>query len=412
MFSIFQRRKSYESSNGFNYRLALDIGTEYMKAIIMECGSEERNIIGFGRVQQRYGDMQGGAIANIQGVLETAQKALQIAQDNTPHVPTEAVVGIAGEFVKGIVTTLVEERPDPTERISIREMEVLIQRTQQMAYYQGREQLIRQTGIHNLEIELVNTALVDVRIDGYKVSNPYQFQGKNISLSLFNTYAPLVNVGPLATVVEGLGLRMLGAVAEPFAIANSILNDEAYEFGAIIVDIGGGTMDVALIRNGGVEGAEMMALGGRSFTRKVARELNITLKEAEDLKLKYSQDELPPDMAKEVQMMIAPDLQLLYEGLELSLENLSKGSALPPRVYFCGGGSALKGLVEGVKERSLYERLPFFKQPEIFMLKAEEITRLEDPDNLVNGEENVTPRSLALQVALYNTQSLVEQRLA
>lgn len=412
MFSIFQRRKSYESSNGFNYRLALDIGTEYMKAIIMECGSEERNIIGFGRVQQRYGDMQGGAIANIQGVLETAQKALQIAQDNTPHVPTEAVVGIAGEFVKGIVTTLVEERPDPTERISIREMEVLIQRTQQMAYYQGREQLIRQTGIHNLEIELVNTALVDVRIDGYKVSNPYQFQGKNISLSLFNTYAPLVNVGPLATVVEGLGLRMLGAVAEPFAIANSILNDEAYEFGAIIVDIGGGTMDVALIRNGGVEGAEMMALGGRSFTRKLARELNITLKEAEDLKLKYSQDELPPDMAKEVQMMIAPDLQLLYEGLELSLENLSKGSALPPRVYFCGGGSALKGLVEGVKERSLYERLPFFKQPEIFMLKAEEITRLEDPDNLVNGEENVTPRSLALQAALYNTQSLVEQRLA
>lgn len=412
MFSIFQRRKSYESSNGFNYRLALDIGTEYMKAIIMECGSEERNIIGFGRVQQRYGDMQGGAIANIQGVLETAQKALQIAQDNTPHVPTEAVVGIAGEFVKGIVTTLVEERPDPTERISIREMEVLIQRTQQMAYYQGREQLIRQTGIHNLEIELVNTALVDVRIDGYKVSNPYQFQGKNISLSLFNTYAPLVNVGPLATVVEGLGLRMLGAVAEPFAIANSILNDEAYEFGAIIVDIGGGTMDVALIRNGGVEGAEMMALGGRSFTRKVARELNITLKEAEDLKLKYSQDELPPDMAKEVQMMIAPDLQLLYEGLELSLENLSKGSALPPRVYFCGGGSALKGLVEGVKERSLYERLPFFKQPEIFMLKAEEITRLEDPDNLVNGEENVTPRSLALQAALYNTQSLIEQRLA
>lgn len=412
MFSIFQRKKSLEPSNGFSYRLALDIGTEYMKTVIVECGAAERNIIGFGRVQQRYGDMQGGAIANIQGVVETAKKALEIAQDHTPHVPTEAVVGIAGEFVKGIVTTLTEERLDPTERISIRELETFIQKAQQMAYQQGREQLIRQTGIVNLEIELVNTALVDVRIDGYKVSNPYQFQGKNISLSLFNTYAPLVNVGPLATVVESLGLRMLGAIAEPFSIANSILTDEAYEFGAIIVDIGGGTMDVALIRNGGIEGAEMMALGGRSFTRKLARELNITLKEAEDLKLQYSNDTLPSDMAREVELMIMPDLQLVYEGLELSLESLSRGSALPPRVYFCGGGSALKGLVDGVRERNLYERLPFFKQPEIFMLKAEEIVRIDDPDNLVNGEENVTPRSLALQAALYNTQSLVEQRLA
>lgn len=413
MFNIFQRKvRTPGPSNGFIYRLALDIGTEYVKAIITECNSEERNIVGYGRVQQRYGDMQGGAIANIQGVLETARKALALAQENTPHVPVDAVVGIAGEFVKGVVTTVTEERTDPTERITNRELEILIQKAQQMAYYQGREQLVRQTGISNLEIEMVNTALVEVRIDGYKVSNPYQFQGKNISLSLFNTYAPLVNVGPLATVVEGLGLRMLGSIAEPFSIANSILNDEAYEFGAIVVDIGGGTMDIALIRNGGIEGTEMLALGGRSFTRKIARELNVTLKDAEDLKLKYSEDRLPPDMAEEIEEMLTPDMQLLYEGFELSLESLSKGSALPPRIYFCGGGSALKGLVSGIRVRNLYEKLPFFKQPDIYMLRAEEITGIADPDNLVRGEENVTPRSLAMQAALYNTQTLLEQRLA
>ena len=413
MFNIFQRRKRILGpSNGLTYRLALDIGTEFIKAIIVECGKTERKILGYGRVQQRYGDMQGGAIANIQGVLENARKALALAQECTPQVPHDAIVGIAGEFVKGVVTTVTEERLDPTQRISNRELEILIQKAQQMAYYQGREQLVRQTGISNLEIEMVNTALVEVRIDGYKVSNPYQFQGKNISMSLFNTYAPLVNVGPLATIVEGLGLRMLGSMAEPFSIANSILNDEAYEFGAIVVDIGGGTMDIALIRNGGIEGTEMIALGGRSFTRKIARELNVTLKDAEELKLKYSADRLPPDMAKEIREMLAPDLQLLYEGFELSLESLSKGSALPPRVYFCGGGSALKGLVEGIKSRNLHEKLPFFKHPEVFMLKAEEITGIADPDGLVRGEENVTPRGLAMQAALYNTQSLLEQRLA
>ncbi len=412
MLNLFSRKTKIQDSNGYKYRLALDIGTEYMKAVIVEYNASESNIVGYGRVQQRYSDMMGGAIANIQGVLQTARKAVELAQQETPHEPIDAIVGIAGEFVKGVMTTLDEERKEPTERISIKELEILIEKAQQLAYRQGREELIRSTGVSNLEIELVNTALVEVKIDGYKVSNPYQFQGKNISLSLFNTYAPLVNVGPLATVVEGLGYQLVGTIAEPYAVANSILTDEACEFGAIVVDIGGGTMDVALIRNGGIEGTMMVGIGGRSFTRKIARELNITLRDAEELKLRYSHNQLPPDMTKEIRDMIIPDLHLLFDGLEMALTELARGNALPPRIYFCGGGSALKGLIDGVKEKRIHERLPFFKKPDIYMLKAEELDRINDPDNLVSGEENVTPRALALQAAFLTTQNLLDQRLA
>lgn len=413
MLKLFQRKNKFtESNNGFRYRLALDIGTEFMKAVIIEYNREERNIIGYGRVQQKYGDMTGGAISNISGVIETAKQALELAREHTPHEPADVVVGIAGEFVKGVVTTVEEERKEPSERITTKELEILIKKAQQMAYRRGKEQLVKQTGIDNIEIEMVNTALVEVKIDGYKVSNPHQFQGKNICLSLFNTYAPLVNVGPLATVVEGLGKQLLCTIAEPYAIANSILTDEAYEFGAIVIDIGGGTMDVALIRNGGIEGTEMIATGGRSFTRKLARELNMTLKDAEEFKLKYSLGQLPDEMTKEIEDMLCEDLEVLYDGLELALKNLSKGSALPPRMYFCGGGSALRGLVDGIKERRIFERLPFFKEPEIRMLKAEEVNDIQDPDHLVKGQENVTPRSLALQAALYTTQNLLEEKLA
>lgn len=412
MLKFFSRRTKTDKSNGFKYRLALDIGTEYIKAVIVEYYLDERNIVGYGRVQQKYSDMMGGAIANIQGVLETAIRAVDLAKKSTPHKPTDAVVGIAGEFVKGVVTTLEGERKDPQERITSKELEILIKKAQQLAFRRGQEELIKQTGILNLEVELVNTALVEVKIDGYKVSNPYSFQGKNISLSLFNTYAPLVNVGPLATVVQGLGYQLLGTIAEPYAVANSILSDEACEFGAIVVDIGGGTMDVALIRNGGIEGTIMVGIGGRSFTRKLARELNVTLRDAEELKLQYSQKRLPADMNQEVQAMITPDLHLLYDGLEMSLQELAQGNALPPRIYFCGGGCALRGLVEGVKEKRLHERLPFFKKPDIFLLKAEEVTKIADPDNLVSGEENVTPRALALEAARLTTDNVLDQRLA
>lgn len=412
MFKFLNWKGKADQSNGFKYRLALDIGTEFIKAVIVEYSLFERNIVGYGRVQQKYSDMLGGAIANIPGVLETAGQAVELAKKSTPHKPTDAIVGIAGEFVKGVMTTFDSARKDPTERISHKELEILIEKAQQLAFRRGQEELIKQIGIPNLEVELVNTALVEVKIDGYKVSNPYRFQGKNISLSLFNTYAPLVNVGPLATVIEGLGYKLLGTVAEPYAVANSILTDEACEFGAIVIDIGGGTMDVALIRNGGIEGTMMVGIGGRSFTRKLARELNVTLRDAEELKLQYSKEKLPDDMNQEVKEMLTPDLYLLSDGLEMALKELAKGNALPPRIYFCGGGCALKGLVTGVKEKRMHERLPFFKKPDIFLLKAEEITKIADPDNLVSGEENVTPRALALQAALLTTENLLDQRLA
>lgn len=412
MLKLFNRKNKIHETSGFQYRLALDIGTEFIKAIIVEFNSNECNIVGYGRVQQRYSDMMGGAIANIQGVLDTARQAVELAKENTPHAPKDAVVGLAGEFVKGIVTTVDEERKDPAERITFKELETIIKKAQQLANFQGREELIKQTGIDNIEVELVNTALIEVKIDGYKVSNPIHFQGKNISLSLFNTYAPLVNVGPLATIVEALGYKLLNTIAEPYSVAISILTDEAYEFGAIVVDIGGGTMDVALIRNGGIEGTMMIGIGGRSFTKKIARELNVTLKDAEDLKLKYSKQLLPVEMAKEIKEMLAPDIHLLSEGLELALQNLSKGNALPPRIYFCGGGSALLGLIEGVKARRMFERLPFFKKPDIFFLKAEDIAGINDIDNLVIGEENVTPKALALQATLLTNKDQLEERLA
>lgn len=412
MLNFFKRKNKTENTNGFKYRLALDIGTEYLKAMIVEFNRDEKNIVGYGRIKQRYGDMTGGRISNIEGVIETARQAVEVAKENTPHEPTDAIVGIAGEFVKGAVTTLEIERKDPTEGITGKELDTLINKAQQLAFCKGKEELIKLTGINNLEIERVNSALVEVKVDGYKVSNPYKFQGKNLAITLFNTYAPLANVGPLKTVVEDLGYSLAATVAEPYAVAESILTEEACEFGAIVVDIGGGTMDVALIRNGGIEGTEMVSIGGRSFTRKIARESNATLKDAEELKIKYSNDELPADMKAEIELMLAPDLNVLYESLELALKNLSKGSALPPRLYFCGGGSALKGLVEGVKKKNIHERLPFFKDPEICLLRAEEITKINDPDNLVKGIGNVTPKALALGAALHVSQDILEQKLA
>lgn len=379
----------------FNYRLILDIGTEYLKMVLVEYNQKENNIIAFSRLKQDYANMEGGAITNIPGVVKKVKQGLNKVYSFTPYKARDIITGIAGEFVKGIVVSIEENRNNYRKKINVKEIDDLRKLAQAKAYKEAVKKVEQETGISNVKLELIDSSLVEIKVDGYKVNNPYHFQGKNINLVVFNTFAPLVQVGALQTVARELRLELAGIVAAPFAIANSIMSDDAYEFGAIIIDIGGGTTDIALIRNGGIEGTKMFAMGGRAFTRSIARNLDISLKEAESLKLAYSQDK-EFDKKETIAKIIKADLDILYQGIEISLQELALGQVLPKDIYFCGGGSALKGLIEGIKTRNLSEHLPFFKEPNIQILTGEKINKIHDETKLLAGVESATPKALAL----------------
>lgn len=382
------------NSSMFSYRLILDIGTEYVKAVIVEFNETERTIVGFGREKQDYKSMDGGAITDINGVIKKARIAIEQASNLTPHQPGEMVCGIAGEFVKGVLISLDSSRHNPGRKITDKELFELVKEGQNDAYQKAVRMAEMETGVSDVKLELIQQSLVEVRVDGYKVKNPCSFQGKNISLTVFYSFAPLVQVGALRTVASELGYRLLGVVAEPFAIASSFMNNDSYEFGAIIIDIGGGTTDIALIRNGGIEGTRMFAMGGRAFTRSLANRLKVSLEEAEDIKLAYSRGE-KADNYNDIDRTIKGDLHILFQGIELSLQDLAKGELLPTNLFFCGGGSGLKGLIDGLKKIDLKERLPFSQQPSIRLLYGKDIKSIRDENKLLVGVEHTTPRSLA-----------------
>jgi cell division protein FtsA len=378
----------------FSYRLILDIGTEFVKAAIVEFNNSERTVLGFGREKQDYKSMDGGAITDINGVIRKARSAIEKAGSYTPHQPEEMVCGIAGEFVKGVLISLDSSRRNPGKKIYEKELFELIKEGQEDAYQKAVKMAEMETGVSNVKLELIQQSIVEVKVDGYKVKNPCSFQGKNINMTVFYSFAPLVQVGALRTVASELGYRLVGVVAEPFAIASSFMNNDSYEFGAIIVDIGGGTTDIALIRNGGIEGTRMFAMGGRAFTRSLASKLRIGLEEAEEIKLAYSRGEKIENYT-EVDRIIKSDLHILYQGLELSLQDLASGELLPANIFFCGGGSALKGLLDGLKKIDLKQRLPFSQPPAIRHLSGKDIKSIKDENSLLTGVEHTTPRSLA-----------------
>ncbi|QTL98569.1 cell division protein FtsA [Iocasia frigidifontis] len=399
---LAKKKKSY-----FSHRLILDIGTEYLKAAIIEYNNDEKNILGFSRVKQDYGNMDGGAITNIVGVVKTARKAVKGAENYTPYRPREMVSGIAGEFVKGVLISVKQARSNSDKKINYKELNELIERGREKAYQQALKKAAEETGVSDIKLELIHYSLVEVKIDGYRVNNPYQFQGNNLNLVVFYTFAPLVQLGAIRTIARELNCKLVGTVAEPYAVAQGIMNNESYEFGAIIIDIGGGTTDLALLRNGGVEGTKMFAMGGRAFTRTLARNLHVSLQEAEAIKLSYSKRKLS-NYYKQVDKLIKGDLQILYQGIEFSLHELAAGEPLPANIYFCGGGSGLKGLIEGFSILNLQECLPFIQKPLIKLLNGQNIAKISDNNRLLTGVEHTTPRSLALYGAkLDNYEGMV-----
>jgi len=408
---VSKKLETAESKNNFpslssnRHRLALDVGTEFIKAVVVEFDEYTDKVVGVGRIRQEYGDMEGGAVANIEGVIKSAFKAIEEAVAQASVKPEEAMVGIAGEFVKGIKKTIHQERKNPEKRIDWAELKSLTHKAQREAMQDAKEQLSQETGFNKIDVELVNTAIVEVKIDGYKVSNPLEFQGRNVEITIFNTFAPLVHVGALQTIVEELDFVLVGTVAEPYAVASATINDEIYEFGAVIIDIGGGTTDLAVVRHGGVEGTKMFSMGGRAFTKTLAAGLNINLKKAEEVKLAYSTGNLTLEDKVRVQNCLQPDMEIWRDGVSMFLEELSEGKSLPTKICLCGGGSALPDILETLKNKEMYQNLPFARIPEIIVLDTKHVIGPQDPQGLLNGQQDVTPKSLAYQVTITQEKS-------
>ena len=145
---------------------------------------------------------------------------------------------------------------------------------------------------------------------------------------------------PSKSVVEQLGLQLIKVVAEPYAVARSISGEQVGQSGALFIDVGGGTTDVAMVRSGSVEGTRMFALGGRAFTKSLADRLDLSFEEAERIKIDHAQGRSVPD-PDAVSEIVGEDVAVWAAGIELVLEEFGKEGLLPGRIELCGGGAAL-----------------------------------------------------------------------
>lgn len=389
---ILKRKKRLD-----DYIISLDIGTEFVKALILRVDSEDEKgaVLGVGKERQRLSDIHSGIVTDIEGVVLTCERAIAQAEKQAKVRPDQVIIGIAGELVKGSTTYITYKRENSEEGIDMAELKYIVQKVQWQAFDKIRRDLAWETGLAEIDIKLINAAIVDIRIDGYRINNPLGFQGKEVSIGVFNAYAPLVHLGALQTVASKLGLDLLNIAVEPYALARCTGIDNSGNFSAIFIDIGGGTTDIAVVRNGGIEGTKMFAVGGRTFTNRIAQKLGIGFHEAEDIKLRYSNNELSKDVIKRISKILESDMEVWLSGIEICLAEFSALELLPSKILLCGGSSQLPLIKKYLQSDRWVKDLPFAKNPEIYYIRPEEVVNIKDETKKLNNVQDITPMALA-----------------
>ena len=394
---VFSKLKSKLSSrkDGDEYLVGLDIGTEFVKALIAKMNGEELEVVGVGRTRQGVSDMHSGAIADITGVVRNCEDALAQAEEMAGLQAKRAVIGIAGELVKGVTNTIRYRRPQPNRPLDVPEMEFIIEKVQERAQAKAQKQIALETGNEEVEVKLVNSALVSIHIDGYKISNPIGFQGRDVAVQIYTAFAPMVHIGALEKVADELALDLVAVAAEPFAVSRSVLgNDASSSFTAILADVGGGTTDIAVVNDGGVEGTKMFGIGGRSFTRTIAADMDLGYDAAEKLKCNLDHEKIKADVKHSAEKAIDKTLDVWLDGVELALSEFDSVDHLPNRILLCGGGASLEQLTTALAERDWYENLPFTKRPSVQLIKPTEVIGITDPTGKITDHTFITAMGL------------------
>lgn len=394
-----------------NHAISLDIGTQYVKVLIFRIEDDKAIVVGAGKQRQKLSDMQGGRVTDISAVIKNCEKAIDKTVEEAGVAPRQCIIGIAGELVKGTTSWVHYKREDPDKKIEIKELRDVIDQVQRKTFEKARANLAWETGYSEIDVKLVNSAIVDVKIDGYKVTNPIGFQGREIAVGIFNAFAPIVHLGSLQTIASGLNLDLLAITSEPYAVARCVGLEEISDFSAIFIDIGGGTTDIAVVRGGGVEGTRMFAIGGRIFTKSIADALEIDFEEAEKIKLQYSKGNVKKESETDMKIKKAlqNDAEVWLAGVELALEEFSDIDLLPSKIMLCGGGSLLPEIEQYLKKKKWAERLPFARQPKVEFISPGQVANVKDETEKLVGAQDITPMAMAnLAIDLAGEEKLLD----
>jgi cell division protein FtsA len=334
--------------------VGLDIGTTKICALVTrkdESGKTE--VLGIGKAAS-HGVMRG-EVANIDKTVQSIIQAVQDAEKQAGVEIKEVYVGIAGQHIKSMQHRGILTREDAQSEISRDDIKSLIRDMHKLAMNPG-ERII-----HVLPQEFFVDSLP-------AKSDPIGMCGSRLEANFHIITGRVAAAQNIERCIEKSGLRMQGLILEPLASAASVLDEDEKEAGVALIDIGGGTTDLAIFQDGIIRHTCVIPFGGNIITEDIKDGCKIMKNQAEQLKIRFG-SALAVE-AKENQIISIPGLKG-RPPKEISLRNLAniiqaRMEEIFEQVYFeikasgyakklnagiviTGGGSQLKSIKQLVE---------------------------------------------------------------
>lgn len=390
----------------------MDIGSQLIKTILFSVSEGKGRIIGAEKVVRREAKPGEEILSDPAELILNCGRAIRLLRGEEPD-DVRTIIGLSGAALRGEVTKMSFARKDQRTKIDLLEIKNVLQKIQWRAYEKIKRRLSLEAGYPESEIRLIGAWVERVAIDGYPVSEPFGLQGKEITLSIFNTYVSQGNLDVIEKIGRELNLKIFHVASEAYGLAKSLKPRIFSEHeGAALFDVGAALTDVSLIRRGLYEGTKIFSLGGANFTKKIAAELGIGFWEAEEIKLRYSQGLLSPGVSQKIARIFESDMAVLAGGAEMALAEFDQTDVFPPNIFILGGGGRLRGLEKYLKNYDWNQYLPFGEPPQIRMLGTEDLNNMEDPNSCLKGPEDLPAAGLAgLTLKLLGEEDVLNKTL-
>ncbi|NWF99175.1 MAG: cell division protein FtsA [Nitrospirae bacterium] len=327
-----------------NIIVGLDVGTTKICVVVGEVINNKIEILGVSSSPST--GLRKGVVVNIEATVNSIRKAVETAESVSGVEINSVYVGISGGHIKGINSIGVsgvrgkEVTNDDVERVIDSAKAVYVP----------------------LDREVLHVIPTGYSIDGLNgIKDPVGMIGTRLEAKVYILTGAITSVQNLLKCCEKAGLEVIDIVFEPLASAEAILTEEEKELGVAVVDIGGGTTDVILYRDGWLRHTSVLAVGGNHFTNDIAVGLGISINEAEKIKKKYGHAVLTAiDEYEEIKILrsgeivMIPRLQLceiiyprteeLIDIINNELKACSGYEIASSGVVLTGGGSLLSGI--------------------------------------------------------------------
>lgn len=329
--------------------VGLDIGTTKIACVVgskNEYGKIE--ILGYGKAESI--GVKRGVVANIENTVQSIKKAVELAEEKSGVSIKYVNVGIAGQHIKSQQHRGNIIREDPDKEINAMEINILTQNMFKLSMNPGEE--------------IIDVIPQDYIIDNESgIREPVGMLGNNLEANFHIIIGQTASAKNIYKCIKKAGLEMVNLILEPIASAEAVLGDDEKEAGVVLVDIGGGTTDIAIFQDNIIRHSAVIPFGGDIVTEDVKEGCTIIKKHAEELKVKFGSalanenrdDEVvaipglrgrPPKeiTLKNLASIIQARMEEIIEQVHFEIKNSGFEKKLIAGIVLTGGGSQLKHL--------------------------------------------------------------------